>query len=153
VSDEIHLDTSAFVASLARAREEVAVAARQTLGQGVALALKAAKATTKFKDGPDEGRTGPHLRDTIERGQRGPWVLFIKAGAKHAKFVEGGTKAHRIEARHGRVLRFVQAGQIRFRRHVWHPGTKATHFMDDAATVGARFLDWRMEENVARVLR
>lgn len=144
---EIRFDASAFVAWLRRAGEQAQINARQTLGQGVALALAHAKATQSFHD-----RTG-ELRRSITRGQRGTWQHFIRAGAKHAAYVEYGTKPHRIEARHRKALRYVQHGDIRFRRGVNHPGTKPRHFMDDAATVGARFLDWRMEDAIARAFR
>lgn len=143
---EVHFDATAFVRWLRAAGEQAQINARQTLGQGVALALAHAKATDKFKD-----RTGA-LRASITRGQKSTWVHFIKATAPHATYVEEGTRPHRIQAR-GRALRFVQHGELRFRRHVNHPGTKATHFMDEAATVGARFLDFRMEEEIARAFR
>ena len=143
---EIRFDASEFARWLRAAGEQAQANARQTLGQGVALAVAHAKATDKFQD-----RTG-ELRRSIMRGQKGPWVHFLKATAPHAAYVEYGTKPHRIEAK-GRALRFVQHGEIRFRRHVNHPGTKPTHFLDEAATVGARFLDWRMEDAIARAFR
>lgn len=146
----VKIDFSHFVRWLRRAGEEAEANARQVLGQGVALALAHARATTKFKD-----RSGD-LRRSIVRGQKSTWHHFIKAGgrtAPHAHFVEYGTKPHPIEVRRRRALRFVQHGEIRFRRRVQHPGTKATHFMDEAATVGARFLDWRMEDAIARAFR
>lgn len=143
---EVVFDASSFAAWLRRAGEQAQANARQTLGQGVALALAHAKATQSFKD-----RTG-ELRRSITRGQKSTWVHFIKASARHAAYVEYGTRPHRIEAK-GRALRFVQHGELRFRRHVNHPGTKPRHFMDDAATVAARFLDWRMDEAIARAFR
>jgi len=143
---EVRFDASAFITWLRRAGAQAEINARQTLGQGIALALAHAKATQAFKD-----RTG-ELRSSITRGQKSTWSHFIRAGAKHAAYVEYGTKPHRIEAR-GRALRFIQHGELRFRRHVNHPGTKPTHFMDEAATVGARFLDWKMEEAIARAFR
>lgn len=144
---EIHLDTTALVSWLREAGRMAEANARQTLGQGVALALAHAKATQSFKD-----RTGD-LRKSITRGQKSTWVHFLKATAPHAKYVEDGTKPHRIEAKRRGSLRYVHHGAIRFRRGVNHPGTKPRHFMDDAATVGARFLDWRMEDAIARAFR
>lgn len=144
---DIHFDATAFVAWLREAGRQAEANARQTLGQGVALALAHAKATQSFHD-----RTG-ELRRSITRGQKSTWIHFLKASAPHAAYVEYGTKPHRIEAKNRRALRFVQHGEIRFRRGVNHPGTKPRHFMDDAATVGARFLDWRMEDAIARAFR
>lgn len=147
---DIHFDATAFVAWLRRAGEEAQANARQTLGQGVALALAHAKATQSFHD-----RTG-ELRKSITRGQKSTWVHFLKASAKHAAYVEYGTKDSTkgpITAKNGGALRFHYHGALMFRRSVKHKGMKARHFMDDAATVGARFLDWRMEDAIARAFR
>lgn len=144
---EAHIDFTEFVRWLHTARSQIRVSAKQTLGQGVALGVAHARATTKFKD-----RTG-ELRKSIDRVPNGEWGWKLRATAKHAVFVERGTKPHRIEARNARALRFVQHGAIRFRRSVMHPGTKPTHFLDEAATVAARFLDYRMEPNIANALR
>ena len=144
---DIVIDTSGFLRWFHRAAEESVSNVRQTFGQGVSLAHAHARATSKFKD-----RTG-ELRRSITRGQKSTWVHFLKATAKHALFVEEDTKAHRIEPRKGRVLRFMQHGALRFSRGVNHPGTKGKHFMDEAATVGARFLDYRMEDAIARAFR
>jgi hypothetical protein len=144
---EIRFDAGAFANWIREAGRQAEANARQTLGQGVALALEHARQTQLFND-----RTG-ELRRSIIRGQKSTWVHFLKATAPYAKYVEGGTKPHRIEAKRRGALRFVQHGEIRFRRGVNHPGTKPRPFMDEAATVGARFLDWRMEDAIARAFR
>lgn len=144
---EIRFDASGFRTWLRRASDMMQANARQALGQGVALALAHAKATQKFKD-----RTGA-LRRSITRGQKSTWSHFIKASAPYAHYVEYGTKPHPIEVRRRQALRFVQSGAVRFARRVNHPGTKPTHFMDEAATEGARYLDWRMEDAIARAFR
>lgn len=144
---DVHVDTSGFRSWFHRAAEESLVNVRQTFGQGVALAHAHARATQSFKD-----RTGA-LRKSITRGQKSTWVHFLKASAKHALWVEEKTNPHRIEARNGGMLRFRFHGAIVFRRSVNHPGTKGAHFMADAATVGARFLDWRMEDAITRAFR
>jgi len=144
---EVKVDTSAFVRWLRRANEQVRIAAKQTLGQGVALGVAHAKATTKFKD-----RTTA-LRKSIGREPRGEWGWRLVAGAPHARFVESGTKPHVIEARRARALRFVWHGELRFARRVNHPGTKPTHFMRDAAAEVERFLDARMGQHITNALR
>lgn len=146
----IVVDTSAFRSWFHRASEEAISNVRQTFGQGVGLALAHARATTKFKDGPNAT-----LRKSITRGQKSTWVHFLKATAKHAKYVEEGTKDSTkgpIVA-HGRALRFRFHGVLMFRKSVKHKGLKARHFMDDAATVGARFLDYRMDDAITRAFR
>jgi hypothetical protein len=143
----VTIDTSGFRSWFHRASEEAVSNVRQVFGQGVALAHQHARSTQKFQD-----RTG-ELRRSIVRGQKSTWVHFLKATAKHAAYVEYPTKPHRIEPRKAKVLRFMHHGAIRFSRGVNHPGTKGTHFMDDAATVGARFLDYRMEDAITRAFR
>lgn len=150
---ELVVDTSGFRSWLGRARESLTASAAQALGQSAALAVRHARATRLFKDGPNENRKGPHLRDTITRGQKGPWVHFIRASAKHALWVEEDTKPHRIEVKKRRALRFVAAGEIRFRRAVNHPGTKGTHFMAQAAQVGERALQDMLERAIANAFR
>lgn len=144
---EVRFDIGGFVRWLNTAREHVRINAKQTLGQGVALGVAHAKATTKFKD-----RTG-ELRKSIDRVPHGEWGWKLRATAKHARYVESGTKAHEIVARRRRALRFIWHGELTFRKRVWHPGTKPTNFMDEAATVAARFLDYQMEEALRRALR
>ena len=143
----VHIDAREFYRWLHNARDQLRVNAKQTFGQGVALGVAHARATTKFKD-----QTGA-LRKSIDRVPHGEWGWKLRATAPHAVFVEKGTKPHRIEARNARALRYVQHGQIRFSRSVQHPGTKPTHFLDDAATVVTQFLDHRMEEAARRALR
>jgi hypothetical protein len=144
---EIHLGTDDFVSWLHRAMEEMEARSRQALGQSVAVALQHARATTAFKD-----QTGA-LRRSLTRGQKGPWTLFLKAGAKHALFVEVDTKPHRIEARRAKTLRFVTGGGVRFARSVQHPGTKGTHFIQRASEVGEHALVDMIERAAERSFR
>lgn len=123
---DIQLDTRGFFTWLRSAHDQFQANAKQALGQSVALALRNARATQAFKD-----QSGA-LRRSIVRGERGTWVQFVAATAKHAAYVEHGTRPHRIEARRAKTLRFVQAGAVRFRRGVNHPGTKPTNFLERA---------------------
>ncbi len=140
---EVRLDTSDFASWLDRASARLQSGSRQALGQSVALALQHARETTLFKD-----QSGA-LRRSIVRGGRGTWNHFIKATAKHAAYVEYGTRPHTIEARRARALRFVQAGKVRFARSVRHPGTKPTHFMQRARDFGERTLLSMLERATA----
>lgn len=49
-----------------------------------------------------------------------------------------GTIPHEIRARRRKSLRFMVAGRIVFRRRVWHPGTKGSHFLTRALPFGSR---------------
>ena len=150
---DIRIDAQPFATWFRRAAELLQADARQSLGQAAGLAVRTAKTTTLFKDGPNENRKGPHLRETIGRVPFGPWGWKIQATAKHAKFVEDPTKPHRIEAKKGNVLRFVQAGEVRFRRAVQHPGTKGTHFLQRATEHAGVELASMLERAVQRSFR
>lgn len=150
---DIQIHAQPFAEWLRRAAETLQTDAKQSLGQAAGLAVQTAKGTSLFKDGPNEDRTGPHLRDTIGRVPFGAWGWKIQATAKHGKFVELGTKPHRIEAKKRSTLRFVQGGQIRFRRSVQHPGTKATHFLWRATEYAGDALEEMLERAVHRSFR
>jgi hypothetical protein len=143
----IHVDTSGFTSWLRKASEGVNLGAQQALNESVTLALKYAQSTALFRD-----RTG-ELRKSITRGTSSTWTHFITATAKHALFVEEDTKAHEIRARNVNALRFVQAGQIRFAKRVWHPGTVGTHFMRKAGDEGGRALVELLERMANRVFQ
>ena len=57
-----------------------------------------------------------------------------------ALWQDAGTRAHEILPRNVRMLRFKVNGATVFRRRVYHPGTKAVHFMRAGAVVGERIL-------------
>lgn len=141
------IDTSGFIIWLKDAEAKLQANARQALGQSVETALRAARATRSFKD-----QSGA-LRKSITRGQKSTWVHFIQATAPHAAYVEHGTRPHRIEARKASTLRFFIAGRLTFRRHVDHPGTKATNFMEHAGKVGELALRYAIEKAVEDAFR
>jgi hypothetical protein len=103
-------------------------------------AATAAQHTSKFTT-RTQGPRG--LRGSIKvTGEGGLFRRFVRAGAKHAGFVENGTKPHLITADFGikgahKFLRFEVNGKVLYRRGVQHKGTKATHFMRDTA-IGMR---------------
>jgi hypothetical protein len=66
------------------------------------------------------------LRGIVSVGGSGPLV----ASAPHWKFIEFGTAPHWIDSTGPWSLR-SDAG-VYFGRRVWHPGTRATHFMSNA---------------------
>ena len=57
----------------------------------------------------------------------------VEATADYAAPVHEGSRAHRIHARPGGVLRFEWHGRTVFRQSVWHPGTPSRPFMRNAA--------------------
>lgn len=69
----------------------------------------------------------------------------IGAAARHAPYVEFGTRPHSIEPVRARALRFTVGGEIVFARLVRHPGTKPQLFVRRAAeeTIAALKELWR----------
>jgi len=117
-------------------------------------AVARARATRLFKDGagPRRGQR-QHLRESI-RKERGTAVESrVRATAPHARFVQEGTRAHRIEARPGGTLRFVIGRTTFFRRSVWHPGTKPRPFLTNAAAASERQLRRELKRMIGDVAR
>ena len=56
----------------------------------------------------------------------------IEATAKHASFVEYGTRAHIIRPKSKKALAFNSGNKMTFAKKVNHPGTKARPFMEPA---------------------
>jgi hypothetical protein len=130
---------------LARVQADMLASVRQVLGQLAALAVLHARGTTTFKD-----RTG-NLRNSIKRGQKSPWALFVKAGgtgARYALFIEAGSKPHEIKARRARFLKFEQNGQTVFRKRVFHPGTRPARFMQSARNASEAFASQYIESGL-----
>lgn len=57
---------------------------------------------------------------------------LVKASAKHAIYIEEGTKPHIIKAKNAKALRFLSGGKVVYAKQVFHPGTKASPFMETA---------------------
>lgn len=118
-------------------REKVLACMRQIrpamVGALRGLLIDVANRTTRRASGEVvRVRTG-HLRRTI-----GPPMVQetaagasgeLRVGATYAPFLEYGTRPHRIVARRGQALRFLdRTGKLRFARSVNHPGTRPRPF-------------------------
>ncbi len=74
-------------------------------------------------------RTG-FLRESATRGET-PKGFLVYAAAPYAKFVDQGTALHWIFPRNARVLRWFGEFEVPiFAKRVYHPGTKAVHFIE-----------------------
>ena len=118
--------------SLGTLEARVVAGAERTLENVSAAAEKAARATTRFKDGPRDGKHR-NLRDSIEHSVLPGFTAVVRATAPHAIYVEEPTKPHVIRARRVKFLTFVVNGTRVFRREVHHPGTKGAFFMRETA--------------------
>lgn len=101
---------------------------REAVVDAVKVGEAEAKATHRYKSrtGDLESSTRGRLVWTDNDGAEG----VVEATAPHAVFVHQGTKAHVIEPRKAKALRFEQDGAIRFAQRVQHPGTTADPFID-----------------------
>lgn len=82
------------------------------------------EATTAFK--------GSILRKMVKVNRVSKYVFQTSMDSKIAVYMNDGTDPHVIAARRTKFLRFTSSGNTIFRRSVNHPGTKATHFFDEA---------------------
>lgn len=138
------------LADMHRVEANILAAVRQALGQSASLAAQLARTSTKFRD------HSARLRSSITRIDRDEWSIAVQAGgrpAPYAIFVEAGTRAHDIRPKlgagfigparesQGRQSRGPAKPLLRWRdsggrwhaaKLVKHPGTTATHFMQDA---------------------
>lgn len=78
-------------------------------------------------------RTGTALARTTARvlRLRGGGKIVVANAARHAKWLEHGTRAHVIRARRARYLRFFwrKLGRIVYFKSVQHPGTRPYRFL------------------------
>jgi chorismate mutase len=102
--------------------------AREAVRDAAKVGEAKAKASHRYKDrsGALTASTKGHVTRDTDRGAEG----VVEATAEHAAFVHQGTKAHVIEPRRAKALRFEQDGAIRFAQRVQHPGTTADPFID-----------------------
>jgi hypothetical protein len=94
-------------------------------------------------------RTGTALARTTARVMRlkSGGKIRIANAARHAKWLEHGTRAHVIRARRARYLRFFwrKLGRVVYFKSVRHPGTRpyrflylATHAVGDRVRLGIK---------------
>jgi len=135
----VKTDARAFLVDL----KALEVDLRRAVHDGVRDAVKAgeedARTTTLYKD-----QTGALRRSTVGT-QISSVKGEIRAGAKHARFIENGTPPHVIEGKGGGTLSFVANGSRVFARRVNHPGTAERPFMAHAASVAEKTLDYGLE--------
>ena len=74
------------------------------------------------------------------------YEAIIKADAKHAPYIELGTKPHMIYPKSASVLKFNIKGKTVFSSKVRHPGTKAKPFLKPAVDENTEKFIKRIEE-------
>lgn len=108
------------------------------------------RVTRRFRDrSGDAYRSIDGKLDSVTQfGAEGSITAGNSGKLRYVKFLASGTKAHFIEARRARALRFVAGGQLLFRKSVQHPGTKPSLFVDR----GARVAEQRLGKGIAEAL-
>ena len=59
-------------------------------------------------------------------------IAIVGLRARHARYLEFGTRPHEIKPRRARALRFSIGGRVFFARRVLHPGIKPRFFLRSA---------------------
>lgn len=144
----------------------------RAVGTAIDAGASYARANHGYKD-----RTGAltasidgKVETTTANGAAG----FIEASAKHASYIEKGTRPHDIRPKAGEgttgplrkgqsrrtkddigthrvALRWTQDGETRFAAVVHHPGTEAIPFMREAADAAALVLTDEIDQTLSEV--
>jgi hypothetical protein len=96
--------------------------------------------TTRRRFGGDLPlRPSGYLRNSVSAFRLPDGSIIIGPTAPYGRYVNNGTQPHEITSHGPWPLRNRGTGQV-FGRHVHHPGTRATHFVERSAEVlrGAR---------------
>jgi hypothetical protein len=101
------------------------------------------KASHRYKD--RTGKLTGTAKATLRRTGQGGAMAEMHWPATYARVVDEGSRAHIIEAKSRKYLRFVAAsGGACFARRVRHPGTKGYGFAGDAYLKAERSLETRL---------
>ena len=88
----------------------------------------------------------------IRRGKK-TIIVQVQNSAKHAVFLEKGTRPHIIAARPFKKLRFKVGGQVIYRKSVRHPGTPAYRFLSKSRDVASRKFEQVMRPRMLRAAK
>lgn len=94
---------------------------------------------------------GGRLRDSINMSRRssgGGVSVRITSSAPYAKYVESGTRPHRIEPRQALALHWSDRGRDMFAKGVNHPGTKPNPFVRQAIDAMMPMMRQKLRQNV-----
>lgn len=143
---DVRFDGSEAIRRLGTIERRILDVARVQLYEVARVAYRNARDTTLFRD-----RTG-ELRGSIDIIDKGAYWKRVVAPAKHAGFIEGGTKAHVIRPKHAKLLRFYVGGNVVFAHKVNHPGTAKRPFMENAKLAGSQAARILFDEGTARAV-
>lgn len=144
--------TAPGIGRLTGLRAAVSRAIQAALRAAGAVAIAHVKARAPFL-----ARSGAHsARFTTQAAVGripGGWRLRLTAPARHATYLEFGTRPHMIYPRRADFLRFEVGGRVVYARKVRHPGTKATRYLSRARDAAAAALGPDLGRRLAAVGR
>ena len=117
----------AFDFSDLEAKAKASVFALTAAGREALTRVAGEVRTTMITETYFRNRTNA-MRDSLTPVWRGALALQLVARARRASFLCNGTRFHTITAKKGQFLRFIQNGNVVFRRSVAHPGTRPLRF-------------------------
>jgi hypothetical protein len=128
----ITLDVSPLGHALRALDDNLDDAMAEALRESGVMVASEARTHHEFTD-----RTGALTRSIHSEPVEGTFLgndlsVQVVADTPYAKFVEEGTRAHPIEARRAKVLRYHQNGRLMFRKRVRHPGTRPYRYLQGA---------------------
>lgn len=101
-----------------------------------------------FKHRTNVARDG--VRTRLVRLKSGARMRITNV-AKHAHYLEFGTRPHTITARAGGTLSFIAGGRRVFTKSVRHPGTRPYRFMANAAKHAHQSLHPELRHSMRRI--
>lgn len=125
------LDTAQLVTALRRVQDALAENVPEALELCADLVAVEAKQTTAFEDRSGSLRNSI-ASDGVTGSLRSGLAATVAAGAPHGIYVELGTRAHKIEPKHRKALRWPVEGGFAFAKAVNHPGTAPRKFLSGA---------------------
>lgn len=143
---EAMMEASTTLRNLSTLERRILDAARIGINEVVKIAYRSTQDTTLFKDRTTE------LRKTIDIVDTGAFSKRLTTRARHARFVELGTRPHVIRPRYAPMLAFQIAGVWVRTMKVNHPGTAARPFMRNAAMAGSQAMRIIMDQRVAEAV-
>jgi hypothetical protein len=100
-------------------------------------------------------RTGALQRATTGRvvRTRTGAIVRLQNRKAYAAAIDRGSKAHVIQVRRRKALRFIGSGGVVFRRRVNHPGTKPYRFLSRAVNEAGRLFGTRFVSRIEQAAR
>lgn len=139
----VKVNTTGARRALQKLASDIESVAHKAVADGIERAHRTAEKSTAFKD-----RSGETRSSLVTLVNPVGYEASLFSLRKQALWLEEGTVPHVIRAVNAKYLCFQVNGQTVFRTSVHHPGTKATHFMENAVKEEAAHTRDELERNI-----